>query len=78
MAAGARLSVWRLLAAALPPLLAAPTPPRGTPDLLNLAAEAAGATGVLIEVPGLADVVTRGGTSRLVTEARRLATALAA
>ncbi|MFG1893183.1 hypothetical protein ACGFIP_04180 [Micromonospora zamorensis] len=78
MAAGARLSVWRLLAAALPPLLAAPTPPRGTPDLLNLAAEAAGATGVLIEVPGLADVVARGGTSRLVTEARRLAAALAA
>ncbi|MFG1867141.1 DUF7824 domain-containing protein [Micromonospora arborensis] len=77
VAAGARLSVWRLLAAALPPLLAAPTTPRGTPDLLTLAAETAGATGVHIEVPGLADVVARGGTSRLVTEARRLTTVLA-
>lgn len=78
IAAGARLSVWRLLAAALPPMLAAPTPPRGTPDLLALGAETAGATGVPIQVPGLADVVARGGTSRLATEARRLAAALAA
>ncbi|MEU8264613.1 DUF6493 family protein [Micromonospora sp. NPDC048999] len=77
VAAGARLSIWRLLAAALPPLLAAPTPPRGTPDLLTLAAETATATGVRIDVPGLADVVARGGGSRLVTEARRLARALA-
>ncbi|MFI7575615.1 hypothetical protein [Micromonospora sp. NPDC049497] len=77
VAAGARLSVWRLLAAALPPLLAASIPPRGTPDLLTLAAETAAATGVRIEVRGLADVVARGGASRLVTEARRLATALA-
>ncbi|MFU8850813.1 hypothetical protein ACNAW0_07485 [Micromonospora sp. SL1-18] len=76
VAAGARLSTWRLLAAALPPLLAAPTPPRGTPDLLTLAADTATATGVRIEVPGLADVVARGGGSRLVTEARRLARAL--
>ncbi|MGC4892438.1 hypothetical protein [Micromonospora sp. DT31] len=74
IAAGARLSVWRLLASALPPLLAAPTPPRGTPDLLTLAAETA--TGVRLDVPGLADVVARGGGSRLVTEARRLAGAL--
>ncbi|MFE9689260.1 hypothetical protein [Micromonospora sp. NPDC005806] len=77
VAAGARLSTWRLLAAALPPLLATPTPPRGTPDLLTLAAETATATGVRIEVPGLADVVARGGGTRLVTEARRLTTALA-
>ncbi|MEU2983158.1 hypothetical protein ABZ647_02060 [Micromonospora aurantiaca] len=77
VAAGARLSVWRLLASALPPLLAAPTPPRGTPDLLALAAEAATATGIRFEVPGLADVVARGGGSRLVAEARRLAGALA-
>ncbi|MEV4694925.1 hypothetical protein AB0K27_27885 [Micromonospora echinospora] len=77
LAAGARLSVWRLLAAALPPLLAEPTPPRGTPDLLALAAEAATATGIRIEVPGLADVVARGGGSRLVAEARRLAGVLA-
>ncbi|MEU4482219.1 hypothetical protein AB0F68_29765 [Micromonospora sp. NPDC023966] len=77
VAAGAPLSTWRLLAGALPALLTAPTPPRGTPDLLTLAAETARATGVRIEVPGLADVVARGGGSRLVTEARRLAAALA-
>ncbi|MEE3921543.1 hypothetical protein V2I01_34690 [Micromonospora sp. BRA006-A] len=76
VAAGAPLSVWLLLAAALPPLLAAPTPPQGTPDLLALAAGTAAATGVRIEVP-LADVVARGGGSRLVAEARRLTAALA-
>ncbi|MEU4567994.1 DUF6493 family protein [Micromonospora sp. NPDC023956] len=74
--AGAPLSVWRLLAAALPALLAAPTAPRGTPDLLTLAAETAARTGVRIEVPGLAEVAGRGGSSRLVREARRLAEAL--
>ncbi|MEU8264208.1 hypothetical protein AB0C02_26735 [Micromonospora sp. NPDC048999] len=76
--AGAPLTVWRLLAAALPALLAAPGPLRGLPDLLTLASETASATGVRIEVPGLADVAARGGSSRLVTEARRLHRALAA
>ncbi|SCF05520.1 hypothetical protein GA0074695_3151 [Micromonospora viridifaciens] len=75
--AGAPLTVWRLLAAALPALLAAPGPLRGLPDLLTLASETATATGVRIEVPGLADVAARGGSSRLVTEARRLRRALA-
>ncbi|MGC4812279.1 DUF6493 family protein [Micromonospora sp. DT228] len=75
-AAGAPLSIWRLLAAALPLLLASPKAPRGTPDLLSLAAETAGATGARIDVPGLAEVAARGGSSRLVTEARRLAGAL--
>ncbi|MFI6162894.1 DUF6493 family protein [Micromonospora haikouensis] len=76
--AGAPLSVWRLTAAALPPLLAAATPPRGLPDLLTLAAETATATGVRVEVPGLAEVAGRRGTSRVVTEARRLHRALTA
>ncbi|HEX5597435.1 MAG TPA: hypothetical protein VFX61_15665, partial [Micromonosporaceae bacterium] len=75
-AAGAPLSTWRLVAAALPTLLAAPTPPRGTVDLLTLAAETAAATGVSIEIPGLADIAARSGNSRLVTEAQRLAKAL--
>ncbi|WP_410812765.1 DUF6493 family protein [Micromonospora sp. 067-2] len=75
-AAGAPLSIWRLLAAALPALLAAPKAARGTPDLLTLAAETAGATGARIDVPGLAEVAARGGSNRLVTEARRLAAAL--
>ncbi|MFY1593822.1 DUF6493 family protein [Micromonospora sp. WMMD737] len=74
--AGAPLTVWRLIAAALPSALAAPQPPRGLPDLLSLAAETAGTTGARIDVPGLADVAGRGGSSRLVTEARRLHRAL--
>ncbi len=61
--------MWRLLAAA--------PPPRGLPDLLTLAAETATVTGVRIEVPGLSDVAGRVGSSRLVTEARRLHKALA-
>ncbi|MFY1576297.1 DUF6493 family protein [Verrucosispora sp. WMMD703] len=74
--AGAPLTVWRLLAAALPAVLAAPTPPRGVPDLLTLAAETATTTGVRIDVPGLADLAGRSGSSRVVTEARRLHKAL--
>ncbi|GIJ20639.1 DUF6493 family protein [Micromonospora lutea] len=74
--AGAPLTVWRLLAAALPAVLAMPTAPRGLPELLTVAAETATATGVRIEVPGLADVAGRGGSGRLVTEARRLHRAL--
>jgi hypothetical protein len=76
-AAGARLATWRILAAALPALLAVPKPPPGTPDLLTIAAETAAATGVAIAVPGLAEVAARRGSSRLVTEAGRLAAALA-
>ncbi|MEU4777274.1 DUF6493 family protein [Micromonospora sp. NPDC023633] len=74
--AGAPLTVWRLIAAALPAALTAPKPPRGLPDLLSLAAETATTTGARIEVPGLADVADRGGSGRLVTEARRLRHAL--
>ncbi|SCL72535.1 DUF6493 family protein [Micromonospora peucetia] len=74
--AGAPLTVWRLTAAALPAILATPTPPRGLPDLLSLAAETASTTGTRIEVPGLDELAARGGTSRLGTEARRLRHAL--
>ncbi|WP_433061320.1 hypothetical protein [Dactylosporangium sp. CS-033363] len=42
-AAGAPDVVFRVLVAALPALLAAPTPPRGTPDLLAIAADTAAA-----------------------------------
>jgi hypothetical protein len=73
--AGARLSVWRLLAAALPGLLDAG---RGVPDLLTLAAETATATGVRLDVPGVAEVAARGGSARVVVEARRLTRALRA
>ncbi|WP_431729463.1 DUF6493 family protein [Verrucosispora sp. TAA-831] len=74
--AGAPLTVWRLLAATLPALLTPPAPPRGTIDMLTLATETATATGVRLDVPGLAEVAARGGSSRLVTESRRLHQAL--
>jgi hypothetical protein len=75
-AAGARLSVFRLLAAALPALLGAGPPPRGTPDLLTLAAETAAAGPGRVEIAGLAETAARKGSSRLVVEARRLAKAV--
>lgn len=59
--AGAPLTVWRLLAAALPALLPAPEPPRGLPDLLTLATETLTTTGARIEVPGLDEVARRAG-----------------
>ncbi|WP_426512228.1 DUF6493 family protein [Dactylosporangium sp. McL0621] len=74
--AGARLSVFRLLAAALPALLGAEPPPRGTPDLLTLAAETAAAGPGRVEIAGLAELTARKGSSRLVVEARRLAKAV--
>ncbi|MER7005330.1 DUF6493 family protein [Dactylosporangium sp. NPDC000555] len=75
-AAGAPRTVFRLLAAALPALLAAAPPPRGTPDLLTLAAETAPAAPGPVEIPGLADLAARRSGSRLTAEARRLSTAL--
>ena len=81
-AAGASATTFQLLASALPSLLAAPVPPRGTPDLLNLAAELAIRTGATAGPPdrptiaGLAGVAARRGSSRLMVEARRLDRAL--
>ncbi|MER7276147.1 DUF6493 family protein [Dactylosporangium sp. NPDC000244] len=75
-AAGAPRTVFRLLAAALPALLAAEPPPRGTPDLLTLAAETAAAAPAGTRIEGLRELAARKGSSRLVTEARRLAGAL--
>ncbi len=46
--------------------------PRGLPDLLTVAATAAAASGSRGEVPGLADLASRGSSTRLVVEARRL------
>ncbi|WP_432993378.1 DUF6493 family protein [Dactylosporangium sp. CA-233914] len=132
--AGAPHTVFRLLTAALPPLLKAKTPPRGTPDLLTLATETApsipaattpprttvtptaptsttpAATTLaptapqtlapqsfppdttapqmltptaqpttaptVTDIPGLAELAARCGSSRLITEARRLANTL--
>lgn len=84
-AVGAPVTTWRLLAAALPPILAMAKPPPGTPDLLALAAETATTTGLALDVPGLSEVAGvrgrnrgRSGKTRLVEEAERLAAALGA
>jgi hypothetical protein len=71
---GATGAVWRLLAAALPPLLV--TTPRGLPDLLELATHAATALDVRADLPHLADLARRSGGSRLLREAQRLQAAL--
>jgi hypothetical protein len=68
--AGASGHVWEVLRAALPHLL--PVAPRGLPDMLALAAEVAHAAGARGGIAGLAEVAGRRGSSRLITEARRL------
>jgi hypothetical protein len=75
--AGAAGPVWEIVAAALPTLLAAPDPPRGTPDLLQLAAKVAAGAGARTELATVAAVAARGGAGRLVVEARRLQRVLA-
>ncbi|MEU4694726.1 DUF6493 family protein [Actinoplanes sp. NPDC023714] len=75
--AGASVAVWELLTAALPPLL--PTTARTVPDLLELAGQVA--VGLRLKgdlVPGLAEIAGRGGTTRVVKEAKRLLSILSA
>jgi len=74
--AGAQQAVWAIAAQLLPTLLRQATVRPGTPDLLALAAAAAGPAGARTAPAGLAEVAARGGTSRLVTEANRLVRAL--
>ncbi|MGW7336326.1 DUF7825 domain-containing protein [Streptomyces sp. NPDC054808] len=83
-ATGARATVWAVLRQVLPVLLAdlatggATTPSaRGLGELLAVAAECAERTGAQGELPHLSGVADRRGTSRLVTQARRLREALA-
>lgn len=52
--------------------------PRGLPDLLTVASTAAAASGSRGDVPGLAELAARSGSTRLVVEARRLHKILAA
>ncbi|RSN69164.1 DUF6493 family protein [Actinomadura sp. WAC 06369] len=72
--AGAHAGVWPVIAAVLPALLPEPgtRAPSGLPDLLALGARTAESVRARDEVPGLAEVAARGGSSRLVTEAARL------
>jgi len=72
--AGAAAEVWATARALVP---AALTATAGGPDLLALATAAASAVGAREALPGVQDVAARGGRTRLVTEAGRLARTLA-
>lgn len=82
-ATGANATVWSVLRHTLPILLAdlatgeTAAPARGLADLLSVAAECAERTGAREELPHLAGTAERRGSSRLVTQARRLHSALA-
>lgn len=83
-ATGANATVWEILRHTLPALLAGrtgerpPAPPRGLTDLLAVAADCAERSGARGEVPHLAQTADRGGSSRLVAQARRLRSTLVA
>ncbi|MFB4192814.1 hypothetical protein [Streptomyces carpaticus] len=73
---GAYRAVWEAVAAALPVLLA--EPPHRLADLVALGAECAVWAGARAPVPGLEGYAARRGSTRLVSEARRLRDILAA
>ncbi|MBB2741519.1 UNVERIFIED_ORG: hypothetical protein FHR35_001339 [Microbispora rosea subsp. rosea] len=72
--AGAHAAVWRVLLTALPSLLprTGDKPRAGLGELLAVAVKAATLSGERAGIPGLTEVAARGGSSRLVQEARRL------
>jgi hypothetical protein len=74
VAAGAHAGLWPAFATALPPLLPG-TGERARPglgDLLAVAVRAAVLTGARADIPRLAEVAARAGSSRVVQEARNL------
>jgi len=81
---GANTSIWGILRHTLSALLAdldgdvKPAQARGLGDLLAVAAECAERAGARDELPHLAQTADRAGSSRLVTQARRLRSALVA
>lgn len=83
-ATGANTSIWGILRHTLSALLAdldgdiKPAQARGLGDLLAVAAECAERSGARGELPHLAQTADRAGSSRLVTQARRLRSALVA
>ncbi|PNV31945.1 hypothetical protein C1708_06200 [Streptomyces sp. DH-12] len=77
---GAYRTVWTVLRDALPPLLSedlSPAESRGLGELLTVATECAERTGAQGEIPGLDPIADRRGSSRPVSQARRLRAALA-
>ncbi|WP_327172681.1 DUF6493 family protein [Streptomyces sp. NBC_01336] len=76
-ATGACATTWAVLAAVLPALLTGTVDPRGAGELLATAAECVEQCGADSPEPaGLAATASRGGKSRLVTQAARLRDAL--
>ncbi|MFF2655873.1 DUF6493 family protein [Kitasatospora sp. NPDC058032] len=73
---GAHATVWSVLAAALPSLLAGEAP-RGAADLLALAADTARRSAARGPIPEVTATAARPGTSRLVKESRTLRDLLA-
>ncbi|MGW6395536.1 DUF7824 domain-containing protein [Streptomyces sp. NPDC055103] len=73
---GAYATVWAVLGAALPALLADGKPVRGSGDVLAVAADCVERCGARGEVPGLAGVASGKGSSQVVVQARRLRAAL--
>ncbi|MFI8520180.1 DUF6493 family protein [Streptomyces sp. NPDC085481] len=73
---GAYATVWAVLSELLPGLLTAPKPVRGAGELVAVAAECVERCRATGEIPGLADVAARRGSSQLVAQAQRLASAL--
>lgn len=70
---GARRTVWAILAAALPGLLASPEPaPRGLGDLLAVAADCARRAPGREPIAEVSDLAARPGSSRAVKAARAL------
>ncbi|MFF4649249.1 DUF6493 family protein [Streptomyces sp. NPDC001380] len=74
---GAHGTVWSVLAAALPGLLAG-QPPRGAAELLTVAGDCARRSRARGAVPEVTALAARSGSSRLVKEARLLRDALGA
>ncbi|MFK0170438.1 DUF6493 family protein [Streptomyces sp. NPDC090306] len=76
-ATGAHATTWAVLAGVLPALLTGATDPRGTGELLEIAAECAEQSRAVAEPPaGLDATAARPGRSRLATQAARLRDAL--
>ncbi|MFD7445306.1 DUF6493 family protein [Streptomyces sp. NPDC059909] len=81
-ATGAYATTWSVLGAVLPGLLNAGDPPRGTGEILAVAADCVERCGAAVEPAGvagpagLAELAARGGSSRLVAQAKRLLTAI--
>ncbi|WP_329070678.1 DUF7824 domain-containing protein [Streptomyces sp. NBC_01429] len=80
-ATGAYATVWSVLRAALPVLLAPVLsderrPPAGTGEILSVAADCVERCGAAEEMSGLPELAGRGGTSRTVAQATRLLAAL--